>query len=245
MAVVRVRIEADAQKFQTAADAFAHGRRVFTDPSGKHQGIEATERGCKAADPFLCLVAKKRQRLGGARIVRLAIEQIPNVAAGLRNSKQSRLVIHHGAKLRGRHRFRRRQIAHEPRVEIPRAGAHGQTRRRRECHARVDAAAVLHGREAGAAAQVRKNDPPSRRGGIAGTPQLLHQKRIGQAMKAIALHSLRRVAPRNRQPGGNQRHAPVKRRIEAHDLRQLAISSAQRLYQLDLARQVFRIVWND
>ena len=57
-----------------------------------------------------------------------------------------------------RHLFGARQVPDQSRIEIARARAHHQSGRRREAHARVDALAIAHGREARAVAEVGEDD---------------------------------------------------------------------------------------
>ncbi len=92
---------------------------------------------------------------------------------------------------------------------------------------------------------MREDDPAARRRRIAETRQFPHQKGVRQAMEAVALNTLRRVPARNRQLGGDARHASMKRRVEANDLRQSAVAALQCLDELDLTRHVFGIVRND
>jgi hypothetical protein len=245
MAAIGVLVDVDSQKIQTIADAFANRCRVFADAAGKYQGVQAAEGGGERTDPFLCLVAKQRKGLRSSRIARFSIKQIPDIGASLRDSEQARFMVDHGPKLHRGHRIRQRKIAHEPRIQVPRSSAHDQTGCRRKPHAGIDASAVLHGREAGAAAQVGQYDAALRAGGIAETRQFLHQKRIRQAMKAIALNALRGVAARNRQLPGNERHASMKRGVEANDLRQFSVAMPQSLDEFELARQVLGIERND
>ena len=120
-----------------------------------------------------------------------------------------------------------------------------RSRRRREAHAGVDASAVAYGRETRAVAEVRQDDAPPRRRGIADAQQLLQQESVRQSMKSVALNSLRLVAARNRQQRRDARHASMERGIEARHLRQLRKFAADGLDEFDLTRQMFRVVGND
>ena len=75
--------------------------------------------------------------------------------------------------------------------------------------------------------------------------ELLHQIGVGQAVEAVALDALCRVAPRDRQQLGDTRHGAVKRGVEARHLGQFRMPLAERLDQLDLARQVIGVIRRD
>ena len=60
-------------------------------------------------------------------------------------------------KLRRGHLLGARQIATQSGIQIAGAGAHRQSRRRREAHAGVDAFAVAHGGQARAVAEMRED----------------------------------------------------------------------------------------
>ena len=64
-------------------------------------------------------------------------------------------------------------------------------------------------------------------------------------MEAVALHALLLVAPRNGKEPRDARHAAVEGGVEAGHLWQLGMTPAERLDQLDLARQVIGIGWAD
>ena len=75
--------------------------------------------------------------------------------------------------------------------------------------------------------------------------EFLHQIGVGQAVEAVALDALRRVAPRDRQQPGDPRHGAVKRGVEARHLGQLRMALPERLDQPDLARQVLGVIRRD
>ena len=82
----------------------------------------------------------------------------------------------------------------------------------------------------------------------AGSPsarQFLHQELIGQTVEAIAVNARRLVASRNRQQTGDTRHVAMKGGVEARHLRQCRMALAERLDQLDLTRQMLRVIRRD
>jgi len=63
---------------------------------------------------------------------------------------------------------------------------------------------------------------------VAEAREFLHEKFIGQTVRAIATNACRLVASRDRQKSGRPRHGVVKRRIEARHLRQGGTASSER-----------------
>ena len=73
--------------------------------------------------------------------------------------------------------------------------------------------------------------------------QFLHQIGIRQAVEAVAPDALRpRSAAGSAASWRHARHVAVKRRVEARHLGQVGMTLSERLDQLDLARQVIRVV---
>jgi hypothetical protein len=136
-------------------------------------------------------------------------------------------VVDHFVKLFCGDLFGSRQIRRQAGIQIARAGAHHQSRRRSEAHAGVNAFAVAHGGQPCAVAEMR---------------EFFHQISIGQTVETVALNSLCVEASRNRQQPGDTRHVAVKRRVEAGHLRQFRMTLAERLDQFDLAGQMIRVV---
>jgi hypothetical protein len=104
------------------------------------------------------------------------LDNFPHVRADLRNAEQPRLVVNHPVKLRFAHLLGAPQKRNQSRVEIAGTGAHHQTRRRREAHARVHAFAIAHGGHAGAVAQMSEDDAPGRRLRASDRFEFVHQK---------------------------------------------------------------------
>ena len=101
----------------------------------------------------------------------------------------------------------------------------------------------MHRRQARAVAEVREDDPASRRFRPGHARQFLHEKRVGQPVKAVPPHALRLVAARDRQHPRHARQVMVKRRVEARHLRQVGKAVVKRLGQQDLLRQMLGIEW--
>jgi hypothetical protein len=72
--------------------------------------------------------------------------------------------------------------------------------------------------------------------------QLPHEIGIGQAMKPVPLETELFIASRDRQEASHTGHVTVKRRVEAGDLRDMGVPASKCLDQLDLHRQMFRII---
>ena len=57
---IALRVQFDAEKAQSLADALADERRVLTDAAGEDQRVQSPERRSEGADPLLRLIAKQR-----------------------------------------------------------------------------------------------------------------------------------------------------------------------------------------
>ena len=129
----------------------------------------------------------------------------------------------------------RARYGDESGIQIARARAHHQPRRRREAHAGVDALAVAHGGQARAVAKMGEDDPALRGRRIPQACEFFHQIGIRQTVEAVTPDTLRLVATRNRQELRDTRHGAMERRVEAGDLRQFRVTLAERFDELDLA----------
>jgi hypothetical protein len=142
---------------------------------------------------------------------------------------------------RGRcHAIGVRQERHEAGIQIAGPRAHHQSGRRREAHARIDARAAFHRRQARAVAQVREDDAPPGRFPSRGTLELFHQVGVRQTVEAVSPDSFLLVPARNRQEPGHDRHPAVKRGVEARHLRQPRTPIADQLDQRGFAGQMIR-----
>jgi hypothetical protein len=137
--------------------------------------------------------------------------------------------------------FRARQIPNQSGIEISRASAHRHARGRGETHARVDGFAVAHRRQARAIAEVGEDDTTLCGFGSGQAGQFFHEKRIRQAVKPVAPHTLRFVAARDRQHPGHARQVMVKSRVKTRHLGQVGKSALKRFDQQDLLRHMLRI----
>src|SRR5438067_839145 len=70
--------------------------------------------------------------------------------------------------------------------------------------------------------------------------EFLHQKRIGQPVKAVSLNALGLVAARNRKQLRHARQCAVKRRVETGDLRYLGKLRGKHFHQRDGGREMVR-----
>lgn len=84
-----------------------------------------------------------------------------------------------------------------------------------------------------------------RRLGAGHARQLSHEERIGQAVKTVALDSLRLEAPGNGQDLGDPRHVAVKGRVEARYLRYTGDPLTKQIDYHTLGRQMLRSVGAD
>ena len=103
--VGRVRRRVEPEEAEFLADPRAHRRTVLPDAADENERVQSTERGGKATDPFACLVAEQGDRVGGARVLRLARQQVTHVGAGFRNPQQPGPMVDHIAELPGGHPF--------------------------------------------------------------------------------------------------------------------------------------------
>ena len=100
-------------------------------------------------------------------------------------------MVDHLMKLLRAHALGLRQVRDQAGIQIAGARAHRHACRRREAHAGVDALAVANRGEACPVAEMSQNHPAHGgrlRAGRAG--EFFHEKRVGQAVKAVALDAL-------------------------------------------------------
>ena len=81
-----------------------------------------TSKGCReGADPLLDLVTARRERLGRALVLRLALERAGNVGRGLRHAAKCRSRVDHLGELPGTDAINAREPTREaraPRVRV-------------------------------------------------------------------------------------------------------------------------------
>ena len=110
------------------------------------------------------------------------------------------------------------QVKQHAGVDRAATGAHHEPVQSRETHRRCDAPAVAHRAHAGAVAQVRNHCTPIGRAAI-------HRRQhrsdvfVGQAVKAVAAHAFFDEATRQGEGFRNFWLRPVKRGVEARNLR--------------------------
>ena len=136
----------------------------------------------------------------------------------IRKRRAARIVRREAAAGRGVHAVPIDQVEQHAGVDRAAAGAHHEPVQGREAHRRGDAPAVAHRAHAGAVAQVRDHGAPC---GRAAVERRQHRGDVfvGQAVKAVAAHAFLGEAARQ---GEGLRHLwlrPVKRGVEAGDLR--------------------------
>ncbi len=195
----------------------------------RDQGLHSAQRCGKRADPFSHLIAEELDRLGGANICGLAIEQIAHIGTDLRDPEKTRSRIDHLAELFRFHSFRARQISNQSRIEIAGACAHWHTGCGGESHAGIDRFSVADRHEAGAVTEVGEDHPAAGSVDPGESLEFFHEKGIGQAVKAVTPHSRRVVMPRNRKEARHSRQIAVKRGVEAGHLWQVGEALAHGL----------------
>ncbi len=153
----------------------------------------------------------------GDRVGQLAVLQHAHVAADAGQPEQAAALVQRLLQRRDVELPAPEQVQQRIGRDVPAARGHRQPRQAREAHGRVDAAAIEHRAQAGAAAQVRGDHPARLRFERAHAvgDVLVGQAVIAAMMDARAAHGLgQRVGARR------LRHRQVERRIEAGDLRQ-------------------------
>jgi hypothetical protein len=85
---------------------------------------------------------------------------------------------------------------------------------------------------------------PCSAGAIAQAVKLLQQEGVRQTVESVAPHTLRLVAAGNRQYRRDSRHGAMKGRVEACHLVEPWKAPAEALDELDLLRQMLRVVGN-
>src|SRR5262245_26994647 len=79
MAIVQVRVEADAEVREVAADVPGHRRRMLSNAPVDHERVQAAEYSGQDADSFAELIAKHVHRLSGMTIAVSAFQQEPHI----------------------------------------------------------------------------------------------------------------------------------------------------------------------
>src|SRR5215471_21597984 len=116
MAIVQVRVEADAEVRQVAADVPAHRRRMLSNAPGEHERVQAAEYSGQCTDRFAELIAKHIHRLGGMPIAVSAFQQESHIWTEPRDSEQPGLMIHQVFQPGGIISFDSEQMDEQPRI---------------------------------------------------------------------------------------------------------------------------------
>ncbi|MEJ1972494.1 MAG: hypothetical protein WDM96_08585 [Lacunisphaera sp.] len=117
----------------------------------------------------------------------------------------------------GRQLFLRRQKGQHPGIDIARARAHHESAHGREAHGRVDHPAVAQRREAGAVAEVRKDQPGTECGPPVRCWSSARTLLKREAVETVAADALRGIAARQRQQPRRHGQVAMKRGVEACD----------------------------
>src|SRR5918993_4070863 len=90
---VALGVDPDAEELEALADALSHWRGVLADAAREDEGVEPAESSSHSPQELLRLVTKKSDRLGGAPVVRLAVEQVSHVCARPRDAEEAGLLV--------------------------------------------------------------------------------------------------------------------------------------------------------
>ena len=209
-----------------SADPLADLGRVLADAGGEHERVDPAEDRGQRADLLRRAVDEVVHGQAGLRLA--AAEQVAHVVADAGNPEQPGLLVEDVLDLLDREPELLEQIQHDAGVERARPGAHAQPVHGREAHRGVDALAVLQRAQAGAAAQVRDDDPP-----VGDLGRDLRQDRgdvlVGDAVEAVPLDAALAEFAGQRHQRGDRRVAAVKAGVEAGHLRHVGHAVEDRL----------------
>ena len=132
-------IQTNAQKIQSIADAFTDDGCVLSNSSRKDQHVQAPKNCGIRANVFLRSVAEQIHSFLGSSILLHLVHQNPHIRGRLRNSQQSRFLIHQCIHFFRGYLFLLKKIQQDARIDIAGTGTHNQSFERGEAHRRVDA----------------------------------------------------------------------------------------------------------
>jgi hypothetical protein len=227
-----IRVELHAEEREAFAHLGAHLRRVLADAAGEHEQVEAAERRGQGADRLAHRVRKHRHRQARARIALGALGEHPHVASAA-DRQEARFPIDELLERVRTEPVLARQVEQDAGVKVTGPRPHQDPARRREPHRGVDRAAILDGRQAGAAAQVGDHHARGRVG-----PERGHHVLVREAVEAVATNVLE--ARRQRQHAGDLGQGGVERGVEADDLRQPRMARRHRFDAGEARRHVER-----
>jgi hypothetical protein len=141
----------------------AHLGSVLADAAGEHERLETVERGRHGSDPGAQPVEVDVEREHGRRLLPLGGRDHRPHVGGAREAEEPRSVLERLGELALGHPGALEQPQDQPGVDTPGPRRHHQALERREAHRGVDAAAVAHGGQRGARAEVAGDDPPGPR----------------------------------------------------------------------------------
>src|SRR5215208_4264186 len=214
---------------------------VLADAACENEGVEPAKSSGQSPQELLRLVTKERDRLGGAHVVRLAVQQLSHVRARPRDAEESGLLVEEIAHLgRGQAPLLQQKEWHA-RVEVAAPRAHYEPAGRGKAHGRVDTDAAQDGGHACPVAEVRDDDAPGSRIAVE-TAQLLHYVLVGEAVEAVADDALLCELPRKRVEPGDAGHPAVECGVEANYLRDRRVGSA---HGFDRRYRLGKVVWID
>ena len=104
----------------------------------------ALQCGGERANAFPDLVTEDRDCLRGPDVMRLSLQQVMHIRAGLRDAQQAGMKIDHLIKLAGAHRFLACQVGDQSGVQITGTRAHRDAAGRGEAHACIHRPAIAH-----------------------------------------------------------------------------------------------------
>lgn len=217
---------------------------MLTNAAGKDDQIHPAQRHTLGGQGFGGAVAKQGHRqlgvvIGGLGIPGLSSRmQAAHVAAEVGDARQPTLPVDQVLQPIGVQRQAAHQVGQHARVQVPTAAAHHQAAGGCQAHAGVHRLAYQHGSDAGAIAQVGNQQPARQR-----CPQLLHDGRTRQAMKPVALDTLRTQCPGQCQHPRHVRQAGMETSVQAGHLGQCRVVLQRCLHQRQRGGHVQRCKW--
>src|SRR5215218_10930844 len=192
---VAIEIEPDAEELEALADALPDGCRVLADAARENEGVEPAKSSGQSPQKLLRLVTEESDRLGGAPVGRLAVQQVPHVRARPGDAEEASPLVQEIAHLGWGHAPLLQQKERHARVEVAAPRAHHEPAGRGKAHGRVDADAAPDGGYARTVAEMRDDEAPVVR--LAVYPaQLAHDVLVGEPVEAVTDDALLREPSR-------------------------------------------------
>src|SRR5215211_5864461 len=89
---VAIGVEPDAEELEALADALPDGRGVLADAARENESVEPAKSSGQSPQKLLRLVTKESDRLGGAPILWLAVQQLSHVRARPGDAEEAGLL---------------------------------------------------------------------------------------------------------------------------------------------------------